>query len=407
MQAQEADITSVYWDPYDAELREDPYPIFRRLRDEAPLYYNEQYDFYALSRFTDIEAALVDHETYSNARGTVIELVQSDVPLAPGSLAFEDPPVQTRRRQLLSRIFTPRRMNELEPQARRICRRSLDRLIGAERFDFIADVAAGTPLYMIGMLLGIPEEHFEALRERADSRVLTEAGKPMEYAEDHFSGSFFADYVDWRAKNPSNDLMTELLTAEYEDETGKVRRLTREEVLTFTSVLATAGAETTVRLIGWAGSVLAEHPEQRRELAQDPSLIPAAIEELLRYEPPAHGVARCVAREVEHYGQTVPAGKAIVFLMGSANRDERVHLDPDRFDIHRENRQHFAFGLGIHYCLGAALARLEARVMLEEVLKRFPEWEIDRAGARLASSSSVRGWETLPAFAGGVSGAAE
>ena len=391
-------MSDLYWDPYDAELRVDPYPIFRRLRDEAPLYYNPKHDFYALSRFEDIERALVDHETYSNARGTVIELVQSNVPLSAGSLAFEDPPVQTRRRQLLSRVFTPRRMNALEPQARRFCRRSLDRLAGAERFDFVTDVAADFPLTMIGTMLGIPERDFAALGDRADSRVLTEAGQKMEYADDHFSGSFFADYVDWRAKHRSDDLMTELLEAEYEDETGKTRRLTRQEVLTFTSVLATAGAETTVRLIGWAGSVLAEHPEQRRELARDPARIPGAIEELLRYEPPAHGIARYVARDVELHGQTVPAGSAIAFLVGSANRDERAHPDPDRFDIHREARQHLTFGLGIHYCLGAALARLETRVMLEEVLARFPEWEVDRDGARLASSSSVRGWETLPVW---------
>ena len=391
-------MSDLYWDPYDAELRVDPYPIFRRLRNEAPLYYNPKHDFYALSRFEDIERALVDHETYSNARGTVIELVQSNVPLSAGSLAFEDPPVQTRRRQLLSRVFTPRRMNALEPQARRFCRRSLDRLAGAERFDFVTDVAADFPLTMIGTMLGIPERDFAALGDRADSRVLTEAGQKMEYADDHFSGSFFADYVDWRARHPSDDLMTELLEAEYEDETGKTRRLTRQEVLTFTSVLATAGAETTVRLIGWAGSVLAEHPEQRRELAQNPGRIPSAIEELLRYEPPAHGIARYVARDVELHGRIVPAGSAIAFLVGSANRDERAHPDPDRFDIHREARQHLTFGLGIHYCLGAALARLETRVMLEEVLARFPEWEVDRGGARLASSSSVRGWETLPVW---------
>ena len=252
---------------------------------------------------------------------------------------------------------------------------------------------------VIGMLLGIPEEDQEAIRDHGDASLRTEAGKPMRHSQDNFVlGEIFADYVDWRSEHPSDDLMTQLLTAEFEDETGTTRRLTREEVLTYVNVVAGAGNETTTRLIGWAGKVLADHPDQRRELVEDLSLVPNAIEELLRYEPPAPHVGRYVASDVEHHGQTVPEGSAMLFLVGSANRDDRRYPDGDRFDIHRTVGQHLAFGYGTHYCLGAALARLEGRVALEEVLKRFPEWEVDLDNAKLASTSTVRGWETLPVF---------
>ena len=215
---------------------------------------------------------------------------------------------------------------------------------------------------------------------------------------DVLSGDMFGEYIDWRAEHPSDDLMTEMLNAEFEDETGTTRRLTRDEILIYVTVIAGAGNETTTRLIGWAGKVLAEHPDQRRQLVDDPSLIPNAIEELLRFEPPAPHVARYVARDVELYGEKVAEGNVMLFLVGSANRDDRRYPDGDRFDIHRTIGQHLTFGFGIHFCLGAALARLEGRIALEEVLKRFPEWDVDYENAKLSPTSTVRGWETLPAF---------
>jgi cytochrome P450 len=190
--------------------------------------------------------------------------------------------------------------------------------------------------------------------------------------------------------------MTDLLNAEFEDETGTVRRLRRDELLTYITVVSGAGNETTTRLIGWTGKVLADHPDQRRELVDDRMLIPGAIEELLRFEPPAPYVGRYVAKDVECHGQTVRKGSAMLFLLGAANRDERKHPNGDSFDIHRSGAPHLTFGYGAHFCLGAALARLEGRVALDEVLTRFPEWEVDHARARLAPTSTVRGWETLP-----------
>jgi cytochrome P450 len=387
---------AVYYDPFDVEIYADPYPTFRRLRDEQPLYYNEQHDFFAVSRFADVEQGLVDRERYISGRGAVLELIKANIEFPSGVLIFEDPPRHTVHRSLLSRLFTPRKIAALEPKIREFCRRSLDPVVGTGTFDFIADLGAQMPMRTIGMLLGIPEQDQESVRDAVDARLRTEAGRPMEYSERGLSGEMFAEYVDWRAEHPSDDLMTELLQAEFEDETGTTRRLTREEILTYVNVVAGAGNETTNRLIGWAGKVLADHPDQRRALAENHALIPNAIEELLRFEPPAPYVGRYVARAAEVHGRTVPEGSAMLFLIGAANRDERRFTDPDRFDIHRKVGQHLTFGYGTHFCLGAALARLEGRVALEEILRRFPEWEVDRANAKLASTSTVRGWETLP-----------
>ena len=225
-----------------------------------------------------------------------------------------------------------------------------------------------------------------------------EYGIPIDYLRELVE--YWRDTYDWRAEHPSDDLMTELLRAEFEDETGAIRRLTREEVLTYVNVVAGAGNETTTRLIGWAGKVLADHPDQRRELVEDRSLIPNAIEELLRYEPPAPHVARYVTDDVVHHGETVPKGSAMIFLIGAANRDDRRYPDGDRFDIHRTIDHHLSFGYGLHFCLGAALARLEGRVALDEVLKRWSDWDVDWDNAKQAHTPTVRGWERLPVFTG-------
>jgi cytochrome P450 len=389
--------TDVSYDPYDVEINADPYPVFRRLREEAPLYRNDIHDFYALSRFADVERGLVDRETYISGRGAILELIKADMEMPPGTLIFEDPPIHTVHRSLLSRVFTPKKMNALEPQIRDFCARSLDPLVGAGGFDLVRDLGAQMPMRVIGMLLGIPEDDQEAVRDRSDAALRTEPGQPMRYSQEKFvTGEAFADYIDWRAEHPSDDLMTELLQAEFEDETGTTRTLTRAEVLTYVNVVAGAGNETTTRLIGWTGKVLADHPHQRRELVEDRSLIPNAIEELLRYEPPAPHVARYVTRDVQHHGQAVPEGSVMLFLVGAANRDDRRFPHGDTFDIHRDVGQHLTFGYGIHFCLGAALARLEGRIALDEVLQRFPEWDVDLDAARLSPTSTVRGWETLP-----------
>ncbi|WP_280276161.1 cytochrome P450 [Nocardia wallacei] len=391
--------SDVYYDPYDVRLNADPYPMFKRIRDELPVYYNEQHDFYALSRWQDVNAALLDHKTYSSARGAIIELIKADITMPPGVLIFEDPPIHDIHRKLLSRMFTPRKIRELEGKIREFCARSLDPHVGTGRLDFIADIGAQMPMRTIGMLLGIPEEDQEAIRDFANEQMRTEEGKPMKAAEEGLvGGDIFGAYIDWRAEHPSDDIMTELLNVEFEDETGTVRRLSRDELLTYVNVVSGAGNETTTRLIGWAGKVLAEHPDQRAELVENPRLIPNAVEELLRFEPPAPHVARYVTRDVEIHGRTVPQGSALMLLIGAANRDERQFPpDGDVFDIHRDTRQHLTFSVGTHYCLGSALARLEGRIALEEILSRFPRWEVDLDNAKLSPTSTVRGWETMPA----------
>jgi cytochrome P450 len=390
--------TEIYYDPFDIEIDKNPHPLWRRMREQTPLYYNEKHNFYALSRYEDVDGALMNWDTYRSGRGSTLEIIMANIELPPGIILMEDPPIHDLHRGLLSRVFTPRKMNALEPKIREFCARSLDPLIGAGRFDFIADLGAQMPMRTIGMLLGIPEADQESIRDQLDEGMRIEEGEDFVPTADSMTsgGEIFAEYIDWRAKHPSADLMTELLTAEFEDETGETRCLTREEVLTYVMLLAGAGNETTTRLIGWAGKLLAEHPDQRRDLVADRTLLPRAIEEILRFEAPSPVQARTVNRDVEHHGQTVSEGSIMVLLNGSANRDERKFQDADQFDIHREAIPHLSFGYGIHFCLGAALARLEGRVAIDEVLNRFPEWSVDWDGAIQAHTPTVRGWEKLP-----------
>ncbi len=388
----------IYYDPFDIDIDVDPHPIWRRMREDAPLWFNEKFRFFALSRFGDVERALVDWDTYRSGRGSTLEALMAEAEIPPGMILMEDPPVHDAHRSLLSRVFTPKRMAAIEPKIRAFCARTLDPLEGSGRFDFIGDLGAVMPMRTIGMLLGIPEQDQEAIRDRIDQGMRMEEGdESVPMADYATAGSeLFTDYIEWRANNPSDDLMTDLLTAEFEDEAGVRRTLTRQEVLTYVWLLAGAGNETTTRLIGWAGKLLAEHPDQRRLVAQDRSLLPKTIEEVLRYEAPSPVQARWVTKNVEHHGQMVPEGSIMLLLNGSANRDDRKFPDGDLFDVQRRIDHHLSFGYGIHFCLGAALARIEGRVALDEVLDRFPDWEVDWDGAVQAHTPTVRGWEKLP-----------
>jgi cytochrome P450 len=391
-----ADVTvgadsDLHYDPYDVELNIDPYPMFSRLREEAPLYYNPVHDFYAVSRYDDVNKAVIDHETFISGRGALLEIIKSGMEIPPGTLIFEDPPIHNIHRNLLSRLFTPRKVAALAPQIREFTARCLDPLVGTGRFDFVNDLGEQMPMRVIGMLLGIPEDKQRGITDHGEATLQKEKVDALA------TGEVFAEFIDWRTEHPSDDIMTDLLNAEFIDETGTRRRLHREELLLYLTVIATAGSETTTRLIGWAGKTLAEYPDQRRELAENPALIPQAIEEILRWEPPALQIARYVTRDVEYYSQTVPAGSAMLMLVGAANRDHRRFApDGDVFDIHREQKSHMTFGAGTHFCLGNALARLEGRVALEEILRRFPTWEVDWAGAVMSQTTAVRGWDAMP-----------
>lgn len=388
----------VYYDPYLREIVKDPYPVYRRLREEAPLYYNEKYDFYAVSRYSDVQKCFLDHETFISGRGGILELIKENVKMPPGTFIFEDPPLHTAHRRIVQRIFAPKRMTALEDQVRAMTIKHMEELKGRDEFDFIADIGGQIPMRVIGMLLGLPEEDLQEVRRITDSKIITEEGKPVDYSAGLNIEQDFERYIHWRMKNPSDDVITELLGVEFTDETGTNRKLSIEELTTFVNLLAGAGNETTNRLIGWMAKSLAEYPEQRRELVANPALIPQAIEEALRLEPPPPHVGRYVAKDVVIQGQTVPAGSAILLLVGSANHDETVFENPDEFNMHRKRPQHMTFGHGIHTCIGNVLARMEARVVFEELLKRIPDWNVDLEHANLSSTSTVRGWEILPAY---------
>ncbi len=394
-----ADVAgSIYYDPYDFEIDADPYPVWKRLRDEMPLYRNERFDFYAVSRFADVESCSVDWQTFPSGRGTVLELIKARITVPRGMFIFEDPPVHNLHRRLLSRMFTPRRVAALEERVREFCARALDRHIGERGFDFVRDLGADMPMRMISELLGIPETDQEDLRDRIDKGMqITEGVTPvLPDTEIMTNRSQFLDYIDFRRGHPTDDLLTDLIELRFVDENGVEHNLDEEEILNYAGLLAAAGNETTTKLIGWTGYLLGVHPDQRRLVCEDRSRIPRAIEEILRFEPPSPVQARYVARDVELHGTTVPEGSVLLMLTSSANRDDRKFDSPDRFDVQRTIDHHLTFGYGLHFCLGAALARLEGRVALEEVLARFPDWEVDEDRAERVHTSTVRGWHRLP-----------
>ena len=392
-------MTAIYWDPLTPELRDDPYPLWRRMRDEAPVYYNDRLDFFALSRFHDVEAANRDADTFSSNHGTTLETM-SPTPVETGMIIWLDPPKHTMLRKLVSRAFTARRISMVEDRIRDFCARLLDAQVGSGRFDYVQDFSAILPPLVISSLLGVPESEQPDMRRLVDDVFHIEEGVGManETSINALTtlgqrlGAHFAD----RRTNPRDDVFTDLVQAEVEDEDGVVRRLTDSELADFGILLFSAGSETVARHLGWTASVLDEYPDQRAELAEDFSLIPNAVEELLRYEPPSPVNARWTTRDVTVQDVTIPANSRVVLITGSAGRDERKYPDPDTFDIRRHVDLHMTLGYGIHFCLGAALARMEGRIGLEETLRRWPEWKVDRENTVPLYTSTVRGPLNLP-----------
>jgi cytochrome P450 len=285
-------------------------------------------------------------------------------------------------------------MTAIEPAVRAFCVSRLDPLRDADGFDVIQELSRHVPMRVFGMLLGIPDDQQEAVRDHVEQHMQYDPDNPSDMAM--ADAEFYAHFVDERYANPGDDLITRLVATEFEDETGTRRTLTRDEAIMYLNVIAGAGNHTTNRLIGWTAKVLAENPDARHELVADRSLVNNAVEETLRFEPSSTQIARYVEYDVELHGQTIPAGSAMLALAGSANRDERQFPEPDRFDIHRNIGHHHAFGYGPHFCLGAALARLEGRVVLDEMLQRFTDWEIDYDGCELGHTPGVRGYDALP-----------
>ncbi|MDA8045384.1 MAG: cytochrome P450 [Actinomycetota bacterium] len=389
----------IYWDPFDIEIDTDPYGVWRRLRDEAPLYRNDRYDFWALSRFADVQAAHTDHKTFLSGKGTVLEHMGTDLG-DTNMIIFMDPPQHDVLRALVSRAFTPRRVAALEGRIRQICADLLDPQVGGSGFDYVVGFAQQLPSTVISALLGVPDSEREEVRRYIDAVFHIEPGVGM--VNDVSVGAqiwlfeYLTQALQERRRRPQDDLFTALTQAEIEDDRGGTRKLTDDEAAAFGNLLVSAGTETVARLLGWAAVTLPAHPDQLAMMAGDRATIPGAVDELLRYEAPSPVQGRWTARDVELHGTVVPKDSKVLLLTGAAGRDERRYPDPDRFDITRDQTSHVSFGFGIHFCLGAALARLEGRIGLEETLARFPEWNVDLDRAVRQHTSTVRGWSSVP-----------
>ncbi len=396
----------LYYDPYDYTIDADPYPVWKRLRDEAPLYHNEKLGFYALSRYDDVLEGLLDQDTFVSGHGITLEMI-GDEPIGIPMMIMMDPPDHTTLRKLVNRAFTPRRIAALEPRIREICRDLLDPLEGAGEFDYVVDYAGMIPPTVILALVGFPPGFATEFRKTVDQSMHYEAGadvsgsplrrRDVDAVSEVGSGIFalLPELMEQRRRDPQDDLISALVHSELVED-GRTRTLTDAEIFGFVQLLATAGSETVVRLLGFAGVELARHPDQRELLVADPLLIENAIEETLRYEAPSPIQGRWVAQDIELHGKIVPRGSKMALLNGSADRDERHFPDPDRFDVQRHVDRHLAFGYGTHFCIGSALARLEARVAIEETLNRFPRWEVDESRIQRIHTTTVRGYTNVP-----------
>lgn len=387
------------WDPFDARFKADPHVVWRRLRDEAPVYYNAAHDFYALSRFVDVDAASRDSATFSSAHGTVLEMMTPDF-IGGDLMIFMDPPNHTAMRRLVSKAFTPRRIAVLEDDIRSLCASLLNAQLGSKGFDYVQDFGARVPAYVIAALLGVPTDDRDDVRGFIDATFHLHPETGMINDTSAVAMGQLHEYVQGQLRarqlEPRDDMFTDLLQGQIVIGDGTLRRLTLEESTMFALLIASAGTETVARLIGWAGLVLDAHPDQRAELAADATLIPNTVEELLRYEAPSPVQGRWTTAEVELHGQVIPRDSKVLLITGSAGRDERSFPEADRFDIHRTMDHHVSFGYGVHFCLGAALARLEGRIALEETLLRFPTWSVDLEQAVPLHTSTVRGYAKLP-----------
>ena len=387
------------YNPYAYEIHDDPYPTYARLRAEAPVYRNDEADFWALSRHADVVEAFRDNARFSSSHGVSLDPSASG-PHAHKTMSFlaMDPPMHGRMRGLVSRGFTPRRVLELEPRIRELAGRYLDEALERASFDFINDFAGKLPMDVISELIGVPEADRAEVRRLSDLLVHREEGMddvPPAGVEAAFSLiTYYSDMLSTRRARRTDDLTSALLDAEVDGD-----RLTDDEIMGFLFLMVVAGNETTTKLLGNAWYWAWRNPDQRAKPFADPAAISAWVEETLRFDTSTQMLARVTAAPVELHDEVIPAGERVVLLVGSANRDERVFTDPDRYDLDRpvsEMQQIASFGFGRHFCLGASLARLEARVCLEELVARVASYEIDADAARRVHSVNVRGFASLP-----------
>jgi cytochrome P450 len=388
----------VEYDPFSWEQDEDPYPVYRWMRDHAPAYRNERLDFWAFTRFQDNLDAFLDPATYSSAWGTSLEFM--DGPKQDmGLMIFMDPPRHTHYRKLISKAFTPRSIAALEEDIRKIAVGHLDPLVGRDRFDAVSDFTARLPMDVISALLGIPEADRRWVQESSNWILHRDPGNPMPVAEAYRAQAelmpYFNEHIEDRRRRPKDDLITRLTQAEIRDDDGQMRRLSDDDIRAFILLLATAGNETVTKLLATVFHELSRNPDERSRLNREPDLVPGAVEEALRFDPPSQYQGRITTREVEVHGVRIPERSRVLLLNGASGRDERRFSDPDRFDVGREIDFHLGFGYGRHICLGASLARLESRIGIQEFLRRWPEYGVPEDGTRRMHSSNVRGFARL------------
>jgi len=392
--------SKLVFDPFSEQFFNGAWETYRRMQEEAPVYYSEEYDFYALTRHEDVAAGLKDFETYSSAYGIDLSMVRSGE-RPPPSIIFMDPPDHRHMRSLLNKVFTPRAIQS----QKQMVTDKIDKYLRAadpDRFDVVQDLSGPFPVEVITTMLGVPEEQAQQVRHWIDESLTREPGQ-VEVGESGMQANIntamlYYDLVKQRRDAPRDDLFTKLVDAELECENGDKRRLDDLEIAGFATLLGGAGAETVTKLIGNAPVVFGRFPEQWQKLLDDRSKIPAAVEELLRYEAPSQYQVRRSMKDVHLHGVTIPAGKPIFLINGAANRDPEAWTDPDKFDVDRDRTeaQNMGFGYGIHSCLGAALARMESALALEKLLDYMPRYEVDWDGCQRVHMQNVMGWKHVP-----------
>ena len=393
--------SNVVFDPFSSDFFNAPYATYQRMRDEEPVYYNQNYGFYALTRHADVAVAIRDFETFSSARGIDLEMVQSGNPVPP-LMILMDPPEHRRMRSLVNKVFTPRAVE----RQRQLVVEQIDRFLAAtnpDEFDVVQDFSALFPVEVITRMLGVPAELRQTVRLLLDKALEREYGK-VEMPEEGIqagieTGLLYYNIIQERHANPQDDMISDLIAVEVERD-GVATKLDDVEIAGFASMLGGAGAETVTKLLGNAVVTFAEHPDQWQMLLDDRSRIPAAVEELLRWEAPAQYLVRYSMKDIELHGSTIPAGNPVLLCVGSANRDERAFTDADTFDINRDRgqAQNLGLGYGVHSCVGAALARMESSVALDKLLDHMPRYAIVQEGLRRVAMTNVIGWSNVPVW---------
>jgi cytochrome P450 len=396
------DAAPAEFDPFSGEYFNDPYHLYRRMRDESPVYFNEEYGFWALFRYDDVCAAHKDWQSFSSSHGVDLSTLNSDPDIIRSlrMIIMMDPPEHDRMRALVSRVFTPRAVGALEPMVREVIQSYLAPFDGAESFDAVADFSGPFPVEIISRMLGVPEGERQQIRHWLDLMLHREPGQmdptPEGAAAGLETGLYFLELAQERRRRPTDDMVSRLTQVEVDRGDGQTTRLEDEEIAGFASLLGGAGAETVTKLVGNAAVLFHRFPDQYTQVVADPGKIPGAVEEILRYYPPSQYQGRFSVRDSVYSGVTVPAGHPTILVTGSATRDERFYDEPEAFLVDRTPSLAIGFGYGVHSCLGAALARMESRIAIEELARRWPRFEVDEAHCTRVQMSNVAGYSSVP-----------